>query len=724
MKESVIWWSAFVPWLLMLWAFQRLPGLRGWRGAFVAGALAAALVYIPWISRPLHWWSASLSADFSIVMAGLLLAAVAERASGRALFSRREWNAAWIFGACAAIGLYPSAFGVGPQNFDAYALGWPWLFWRESAVLFGGVAVIAAFLVWRGNRFGFLLLFAAAAYVAQLQESANFWDFLVDPVYAAVSLLMLPVIAWRHFFRPASARLLLLLALVFVCGGCQRLPRADLVFLNGAEPETLDPALITGQPEGRVANALFEGLLAFDEHGKPQPGAAESWEVSEDGRIYTFHLREGLTWSDGVPLTAHDFAASWRRTLDPATASEYAYQLHYIKGAKAFNEGETADFSQVGVSAPDERTLRVELENPTPFFPDLCAFVTLLPVPLHVIEKYGDDWIKLGRIVGSGAYVLDSWRINDRIRLRKNPRYWDAKNAALETIDILPVSKGNTAFNLYASGQADLIMDKGLVPPALLGEIKKRADFHAAPFLGTYFLRYNCEKGPFADPRVRRAFSLVVDKKSIVDRITQAGELPASGFVPPGAGGYEPCAGPERHADEARRLLAEAGFPGGKGFPMVTYLYSEGEMNEAIAVELQGMWRRELGVNVQLLRQEWKVYLRSLSTLDYDIARSSWVGDYPDPNTFLDMFVTGGGNNRTGWGDPDYDKLIAAAAAETDHAKRFDLLRDAEKILVDTQMPVCPIFFYVGIQLYDAETFTGIEGNVLDEHPLKAIRKK
>lgn len=721
MSGFVIFWASFVPWLLLLCGLQWLPGLRGWRGTIAAAVLATLLVFVPWISHPLPWWSSGLSADFSIVMVGLLLIAIIGRASGRVLFSRSEWNAAWIFGACAATGLYPSAFGVGPQNFDAYALGWPGLFWGESAVLFGAVAIAAAFLVWRGNRFGFLLLFASAAFTANLQESDNFWDYLIDPVYAAVSLVMIPVIAWRRCLRPTVA--CFLMAIVLIGSGCHRTPRADLVFLNGAEPETLDPALITGQPEGRVANALFEGLLAFDQRGQPQPGAAARWEVSEDGRVYTFHLREGLVWSDGTPLTARDFVESWHRTLEPETASEYAYQLYYIRGAKAFNEGADHDFSKVGISAPDDRTLRVELENPTPFFPDLCAFVTLLPVPLHVIEKYGDDWIKPGRIVGNGAYILDEWRINDRIRLRKNPRYWDAKNVALETIDILPVSKGNTAFNLYAAGQADLMMDKGLVPPALLGEIKKRADFHAAPFLGTYFLRYNCEKKPFSDPRVRRAFSLAVDKKSIVDRITQAGELPADGFVPPGAGGYESYAGPVHDPDEARRLLAEAGFPGGEGFPMVTYLYSEGEMNEAIAVELQGMWRRELGINVQLLRQEWKVYLRSLSTLDYDIARSSWVGDYPDPNTFLDMFVTGGGNNRTGWGDTDYDRYIAEAAAETDHAKRFDLLRNAEKILVDTQMPVCPIFFYVGIQLYDAEKFGGIEGNVLDEHPLRTIHK-
>jgi oligopeptide transport system substrate-binding protein len=280
------------------------------------------------------------------------------------------------------------------------------------------------------------------------------------------------------------------------------------------------------------------------------------------------------------------------------------------------------------------------------------------------------------------------------------------------------------AFNFYASGLADLLMDKGLAPPALLEDLKKREDFHAAPFLGIYFLRYNGAKGPFTDERVRRAFSLAVDKTRIVEKITRAGELAAPGFVPPGIPGYEGTGGLGFDPAEAKRLLAEAGYPDGKGFPNASYLYSKSELNEAIAVELQSMWRETLGVNVNLARQEWKVYLNSLSLLDYDIARSSWVGDYPDPNTFLDMFLTGGGNNRTGWSSAEYDRLIAEAARELDPAKRFAILRQAEDLLVQKAVPVCPIYYYVGIQLYDPAKLGGIKANVLDEHPLRRIYRK
>ena len=511
----------------------------------------------------------------------------------------------------------------------------------------------------------------------------------------------------------------------FAIGACgPALKRADLIFVNGAEPETLDPSIITGQPEGRIVNALFEGLTTFDAHGKSGPGMAKSWTISEDGKVYTFKMRPEAKWSDGRPLTATDFVESWKRTLSPETAASYNYQLFYVKNAQPFAEGKIKDFSEVGVKALDGQTLEVTLENPTPFFLDLCATPPLQPVPVERIRQFGDDWVKPGRIIGNGAYVLEDWRINDRIRLRKNPNYWNAKKVALESVEALPISVATVAFNFFAGGLADLIVDKNLTPNALLDELKKTPDFHSAPFLGIYFLRFNCSKPPFNDPRVRRAFAMAVDNRRIVEKITRAGELPATSFVPPGIAGYWSPDGLPYDPEAARQLLAEAGYPDGKGFPLTTFLYNESQQNRDIAVELQAMWLQHLGVKINLALQEWKVYLNSLSSLDYGIARSSWVGDYPDPNTFLDMFVTGNGNNRTGWSDPAYDRLIADAAKETDPAKRFEILRHAEAMLVSQEAPVFPIFYYVGIQLYDPAKLGGIESNVLDEHPLKAIYRK
>jgi oligopeptide transport system substrate-binding protein len=500
--------------------------------------------------------------------------------------------------------------------------------------------------------------------------------------------------------------------------------RADLVFINGAEPETLDPALITGQPEGRVVNALFEGLLRFDRHGRSTPGAAASWEISPDHLTYTFHLRPDAKWSDGQPVTARDFVESWRRTLDPVTASAYSYQLFGVKGAEEFATGKEKDFAKVGVEATNPLTLKVTLARPTPYFLDLCAFPTLYPVRVDLIARYGDDWVKPSRLVGNGGFVLEDWRINDSIRLKKNPLYWDAAHVQLASVDVLPISKANVAYNFYAAGQADLIMDKGLAPPSLLDALKPRPDFHAAPFLGTFFLRFNCAKGPFTDSRVRKAFSMAIDRKRITDKITRAGESSALSFVPPGIPGYSAPSGLTENSTAAARLLAEAGYPGGKGFPLTTYLYSEGELNEGVAIELQSMWKEALGVSIQLARQEWKVYLNSLGSLDFGIARSSWVGDYPDPNTFLDLFLSESGNNRTGWRSPRYDDLIHQAASETDPEIRFSILKKAEEYLIREGVPIAPLFFYVGIQLYDPNRVGGIEANVLDEHPLREIFRK
>lgn len=508
--------------------------------------------------------------------------------------------------------------------------------------------------------------------------------------------------------------------LILLWTGC-RYERADLVFINGAEPETLDPALITGQPEGRIANALFEGLTTFDADGKPEPGVAERWEITPDGKVYTFHLRANARWSNGDPVTAHDFRASWERTLSPATGSAYASQLYFIENAQAFNEGKLTEFSRVGVEAPDARTLRVTLVNPTAFFLDLCAFITLAPVHLPTVERYGDDWTKPAHLVGNGAYRLAAWRINDRIRLEKNPHYWNADKVALRSVDALPISDANTAFNFYATGQADLTLDKGIVPTQFLDELKKRPDCHTAPFLGTYFLRFNCTRPPFDDARVRRAVALVIDKELLVEKITRLGEPPAASMVPPGAGGYTPPPGLERDPEAARRLLAEAGFPGGEGFPRISYLYSEGGLNRAIAVEIQAMLATELGIHIDLAPQEWKVYLQSMNNLSYDLCRSSWVADYNDPNTFLSLFTTHDGNNRTGWSSPEYDALIEAAAREPDAARRLELFGKAERLLVSEAAPVLPLYFYIGVQLYDADRLGGIRPNLTDEHPLKAM---
>ncbi|HPA18121.1 MAG TPA: peptide ABC transporter substrate-binding protein [Verrucomicrobiae bacterium] len=503
------------------------------------------------------------------------------------------------------------------------------------------------------------------------------------------------------------------------CGAARE--RADLVFINGVEPESLDPAIISGQPEGRLVMALFEGLTSRDAAGVVGPGMAERWEVSPDGREYTFHIRGGARWSNGDPLTAQDFVRSWERTLNPLTTSPYSELLFSVDGAEDYAKGKLTDFSKVGVAVVDDRTLRVRLRAPTPYFLELCAFQTHYPVHLSSIERYGIDWIKPGKLVSNGAYRLVEWRINDRIRLEANPHYWRAASVRLKTVEALPISQATTAFNFYSTGLADLTLDKGVVPPMLLDELRKRPDCHIAPVLATYFYRFNVTRKPFDDPRVRRAFAMALDKQFIVGRITRNGEPAAGSFTPPGIRGYDPPRGLPHDPDAARRLLAEAGYPGGSGFPPFGLLFNSTEQDEEIAVAVQDLLRRELGVRVELRRQEWKVYLNSLNRLDFDMARSTWVADYPDPNTFLDCFVTGRGNNRTGWSNARYDSLLDASNRTLDPAARFGLMRRAEEILVEGDVPIAPVYHYVGVKLYDARRIGGIVLNPIDEYPIREM---
>jgi len=520
-------------------------------------------------------------------------------------------------------------------------------------------------------------------------------------------------------FRRGLPGLLGLLC-VLSLSGCGSGPRADLVLCNGAEPQTLDPALVSGQLEGRICAALFEGLTRRDARGKSVPGAAESWVVSPDGKTYTFTLRPALRWSNGDPVTAEDFRYSWLRALDPATGSPYAEILFFIKGAEDFQAGR-APAESVEISAPDARTLIIHLKNPVPFFPSLCSFTTYLPVHRATVEKHGDRWTRPEHWVGNGPFMLKLWRVNDRVALEKNFHYHSASRVRLNRIDALAVTRASTAFNLYASGQADVLLDKGLIPSLIMPKLRGRRDFHPAPLFATYFYRYNVTRPPFDNPKVRRAFSLAIDKESVVEKITRGGEPIALSLTPRGVPGYQPPDGPGQDFVTARALLREAGFPGGQGFPRVSILYNKSELNEQIAIELQAQWKRELGVTIDLRNQEWATYLRSLDTLDFDIARSSWVGDYDDPLTFLDCFATGRGNNRTGWSDPKYDTLLAQAQAEPNPSSRFRLLRQAEEILVNQAMPIIPLYHFVGCLMFDPRKWDGLMPNLLDEHPFSEI---
>lgn len=499
--------------------------------------------------------------------------------------------------------------------------------------------------------------------------------------------------------------------------------------MNGAEPESLDPAVVTGIPEMRITKALFEGLTRLDPHtARPVPALADRWEISPDGRAYTFHLRTNAVWSTGEPITSADVLWSWQRALNPATAGDYAGQLFCIRGAEDYYNGKLKDGEELGVHAVDPRILRVDLEMPLPFFLDVCAFPTLAVVPRTAIEKYGDRWLHAEPLPASGAFTLGDWRLNSRVRVLRNPRYWDAANTASEIIDLLPIGSANTALNLYQTGAADIVWDKDLVPFELLDILMKRPDFHAFDFLGTYFFRFNTTRAPFNDPRVRRAFALATDRARLVRKLFPTGEKPAFHFVPDSTANYRPPEGLPFNPAHARQLLAAAGFEGSRSFPGVQYAYPSaaggaGNVQGKVAVELQQMWRDALGVNVEVRQIERKIFYNSQSRLDYDLSASSWVADYNDPNTFLDMFTANSGNNRTGWKSARYDELIHRANLQADMGRRAEIFRQAETILVDDETPIVPLYFFQGFNYFDPQKIGGIWQNALDEHPLEYIRR-
>jgi oligopeptide transport system substrate-binding protein len=512
--------------------------------------------------------------------------------------------------------------------------------------------------------------------------------------------------------------------------GCvRREPPADVTIINNAEPESLDPAIISGIPEFRIAIGLFEGLTRLDpKTARPIPGLAQSWDISPDGCIYTFHLRTNLVWSTGGPITADDVVYSWLRAASPATASDYAEEFFYLKNGEAFVTGRIKDPALVGIRAMDKRTVRVELNHPTAFFLDLCALPVMSVVPRQTIAKFGDRWLMARPLPSCGPFELAYWRPNDKVRLKKNSLYWDAANTQSQIIDILPVGSPDTALNLYERGQADLVLDRTLVPGELLDVLLKRPDFHSFDYLGTYFIRFNVRKKPFDDPRVRRALALAIDKERIVKKITRAGEKPAATLVPPGTANYTPPPGLGYDPALARKLLAEAGYPEGRGFPRFEYMFNAAsgggdKIHEAIAIELQQMWRDNLGIQMDLRQVEWKVLLSSYSHLDYEMARSSWIGDYADANTFLDCFISDNGNNRTGWKNAQYDALINAANAQPDMKRRGQIFQQAETLLVRDEMPVIPIFYYIGLNYFDTNKIQGFYQNILDDHPLQTIHK-
>ena len=496
-------------------------------------------------------------------------------------------------------------------------------------------------------------------------------------------------------------------------------------FGNGSEPQGIDPHIVTGVPEHHILISLCEGLTIpnpFDNENLP--GAAETWTVSDDGKVYIFKLRKNGRWSNGDPVTADDFVWSWQRILTASLGSQYPDMLYYLEGAQEYHTGQTNDFSSVGVKALDSHTLEVKLKAPTPFFTGLLSHYSTWPVHKETVLKHGSiddrngEWTRPGNFVCNGAFNLKSWELNNKIVVEQNPMYWDASTVRLNEIHYYPVSNVMTEDRMFRAGQLHVTSTLPSQKCSVYIE-EGNPDLRIDPYMGTYFYRLNTTNPYLNDVRVRKALAYSIDRKLLVEKVTKCGQIPAYSFTPPGSNGYEPTTSIPFDPALAKELLAEAGYDSENQFPKLEILFNTNEDHRKVALAIQQMWQQNLGIEVELVNQDWKVYLSREMVGDFQVSRAGWIGDYEDPNTFLDLMRPNRGNNKTGWENEAYDTLVAKANSTNDQTLRYQLLDEAEKILIEN-MPVIPLYTYVRSYQLSPDV-KGYNPHILDHHHPKFI---
>jgi len=528
----------------------------------------------------------------------------------------------------------------------------------------------------------------------------------------------------------------LLLALCSVLLSCKSQSDAELandagilIVGNSNEPKGLDPHLVSGVLESNIIRALFEGLCVEDpsKDGKALPGVARSWSHNEDFTEWEFDLNPEARWSDGVPVTAHDFAFAYERLLspDPNWPAKYAEMLYFIHNAQEYHNEEIQDFAEVGVFVVNDFSLKLKLRGPIPFLPEITKHYTWYPVPKHVILKHGEmntafssPWTKQGNIVSNGAFQLKEWTTNHRIELERNPYYWDHETVSLNGIRYLPISNYYTETRMFGDDQLHLTYT---IPSELIPFAKKKYPemLRQEPYVGVRFLRTNTKRPPFDNPKVRRAFAIAINQEAICEKILQGGQKPASGITPP-FGEYVPPKVISFDAAKAKQLLAESGYDNTSSFPDITILTTNSDSGRREAEALQAMWKTHLGINVRIIQREWTTYLQKQYDADFDIAAGGWIGDYLDPTTFLEMWITNGGNNNTGWGSQSYEDLLRQAENTADIPKRMSILAEAETVLLE-DTPVLPIYWYTTNYLIRPEV-KNWHPLLLNSHPFKFVR--
>ena len=495
---------------------------------------------------------------------------------------------------------------------------------------------------------------------------------------------------------------------------------------NGPEVQDLDPHLVNSVASLNVISALLEGLVSEDPHDlHPVPGVAERWDISADQKTYLFHLRPNAKWSNGDQVTAGNFVESYRRILTPALASPVAYMLYPVENAELFNKGLIDNFDQVGFRAVDDQTLEIRLTNPTPYFLSLLNHYSWFPIHIPTIAKHGpafergSRWTRPGRYVGNGPFTLEEWRLNSRIRVKKNPAYWDAQTVALNEIVFHSIDSNDVEERAFRSGQLH-VTDS--MPVNRIDRYRRENPqlLRIDPYLGSYFFRVNVTRPVLNKALVRQALARAIDREAIAKNVWRGSQLPADCFTPAGTAGYTCQSSIPYNVAEAQKLLAQAGYPNGDGLPELEILFNTSENHKRTCEAIQQMWRANLNVRAALVNQEEKVYFDTRRQMNYQIYRSTWIGDYLDPNSFLDLWMTGAPNNATGWSNPEYDRLILEAGRASDQTARYAAFQKAEAILLN-EAPIIPLFFYTHTFLIQPNV-KGWYPTILDHHPYKYVR--
>lgn len=471
----------------------------------------------------------------------------------------------------------------------------------------------------------------------------------------------------------------------------------------GPDPETVDPALNSAIDGGNMILHAFEGLLTLDENGQLKEGQAESWETSEDGLTWTFHLRDGLKWSDGTDLTAKDFVYSWQRVCDPNVAAPYAETV--LGMVKGYDEAVAGDITKLDVQAPDEKTVVVNLANPCSYFGELAAFATLNPVQQATVEANGDAWAtSADTYISNGPFMMTEWVPGSHITFSKNPNYWNAEAIKLDKLEFELIEDSNAAYSAYTSGEVDMIKD---VPTEEIPSLQGNDDFHVEPIIGTYYVSLNLQKEYFQDARVRKALSLAIDRNYVANTLMQGTYSPASSIVGPGwldtdgssfaenANGGTPYIDNDNfdaNLEEAKKLLEEAGYPNGEGFPQIEYTTNDADYHKVVAEYLQQAWAA-IGIDLKVNIVEWASFTPMRRNGEFDVARNGWVGDYTDPSNILELFCTTNGNNDGKYTNADFDAAIEDSRVTTDAATRSADLHKAEDTLMNDAGCI-PIAYY------------------------------